>query len=222
MDSNLFLYADPDNSKGYLRYSYDGIFPNTGEYCNDTPDPMRWEKISSDLNIHLKPWTRNGSYVLICCQRQGGWSMNGESVMPWLFKQIKKIRARTDRSIVVRFHPGDKSTLLNKKLLTEKKLSRVTVSEATYIQEDLKNAHAVVSYNSSPGVVAAIEGVHTIVLDPEHSQAAAVSTHHLNKIDEPPLYDRELWIQQMAQMHWNINELKDGTAWKHLRNYAKK
>ena len=33
-DSNLFLAYDPGNTKTYLRYSYDGIFPNTGEYCD--------------------------------------------------------------------------------------------------------------------------------------------------------------------------------------------
>jgi hypothetical protein len=31
-DSNLFLYADTNNPLHYLRYSFDGIFPNTGEY----------------------------------------------------------------------------------------------------------------------------------------------------------------------------------------------
>ena len=31
------------NTKTFLRYSYDGIFPNTGEYCNDTPNPERWD-----------------------------------------------------------------------------------------------------------------------------------------------------------------------------------
>jgi len=222
VDSNLFLYADPNNSKGYLRYSYNGIFPCTGEYCNDTPDPNRWEKISKELGISLKPWTNHGRYVLICCQRNGGWSMNGQELMPWLFKLIKKIKSRSDRPIVVRFHPGDGHSPVHARKLAARRMPGVTISNADHIQQDLKNAHVVISYNSSPGVVAAIEGVHTIVLDPDHSQAAPVSTHHLNAIDNPPMYDREKWIQQMAQMHWNIKELKDGTAWKHLRKYAMK
>ena len=45
VDANLFLYADPGNSNKFLRYSYDGIFPTTGEYCNGNPDPARWELI---------------------------------------------------------------------------------------------------------------------------------------------------------------------------------
>lgn len=221
VDSNLFLYADKGNTKGYLRFSYDGIFPNTGEYCNSVPDPKRWDVISKNLGISLKPW-KTGRHVLICCQRDGGWSMNGLSLMPWLFKQIKRIRAKTDRPIVVRFHPGDKASVAHTRQLLTKRIPGVSVSRSDSILDDLKNAHVSVSYNSSPGVVSAIEGVHTIVLDPLRSQAAPVATHDLNSIDTPPVYDRELWIQQMAQMHWSISELKDGTAWQHLRKYATK
>ena len=51
VDSSLFLFADPTQSKNYLRYGYDGIFPNTAEYCWDKPDPMRWEEIKKNLKI---------------------------------------------------------------------------------------------------------------------------------------------------------------------------
>ena len=39
VDSSLFLYADITQSFNYLRYGYDGIFPNTAEYCWDNPNP---------------------------------------------------------------------------------------------------------------------------------------------------------------------------------------
>lgn len=220
IDSNLFLYADPGNTKRYLRYSFDGIFPNTGEYCNDTPDPRRWEKISNDLGISLKPQKRAGRNILICCQRDGGWSMDGIALMPWLLKTIKKIKAKTDRPIVVRFHPGDKKSLQHTRHLVNKNLPRVSVSSSKNIKEDLKNAHVVISYNSSPGVVAAIEGVPVVTLDPERSQAAPVAAHDLNHLENPPEYDREHWVHQMAQMHWSLDEIKNGTAWLHLRKYV--
>lgn len=220
VDSNLFLYADPGNKKGYLRYSYDGIFPNTAEYCNENPDPARWDKLSRDLGISLKPWQRNGKTVLIFCQRDGGWSMDGMQLMPWLLKTIKKVKSRTDRPIVVRFHPGDKCAPKHKRELYAKHIPGVTVSENQNIRDDLRVAHVAISYNSSPGVVAAIEGVPVVVLDPERSQAAPVAMHHLNNLEHPTYPDRDLWIQQMAQMHWTINEIKDGTAWRHLRKYA--
>lgn len=222
VDSNLFLYADPGNTKRYLRYSYDGIFPNTGEYCNDNPDPIRWEKVKKDLGIDLKPIKRNGKNILICCQRDGGWSMDGKPLMPWLIKTVSIIKKYSDRKIVVRFHPGDKNVLNHKRMLARYRLANVSITENANILQDFETAYAVVNYNSSPAVAAAIEGIPTFVLDPKHSQAAEVSQHDLTKIENIKEFDRELWIQRMAQMHWTLDELKDGTAWKHLRNWAKK
>ena len=222
VDSNLFLYADTKNKNKFLRYSYDGIFPNTGEYCNTAPDPKRWEIIKKRLGIDLKPWKRDGKNILICCQRDGGWSMNGENLMPWLVKTIQQIKKYSDRPISVRFHPGDKKILEHKRSLARYRLPGVTVAHAPTIQQDFLTAHAVVNYNSSPAVAAVIEGIPSIVLDPDRSQAAQVSHHDLSDIENLKEFDRELWIQKMAQMHWTLNELKDGTAWRHLRQWAKK
>lgn len=221
VDSNLFLSYDPKNKGKYLRYSYDGIFPNTGEYCNAEPDPSRWEKIKQDLKIDLKPWQNNsGGHILICCQRDGGWSMDGQALMPWLVKTIAHLKKTTDKKIMVRFHPGDKGILNHKRTLARYRLRDVAISSTDNLLEDFKNCYAVVSYNSSPGVVAAIEGIPVIVLDPERSQAAEVAHHSLKDINSLKEFDRTLWIQKMAQMHWTLDELKDGTAWRHLRQWA--
>lgn len=222
VDSNLFLAYDPRNTKQYLRYSYDGVFPNTGEYCNANPDPARWNKISKDLGIELKPQRQSGKYILICCQRDGGWSMDGKQVLPWLVTTIQKLRNYTDRQIIVRFHPGDKNKLLHVRSLVRYRLPGVAPSNSESLLADLKNAHAVINYNSSPTVVSAIEGVPVFVLDPERSQAAEIANTSLQDIENPKEFDREKWVHKMAQMHWTLDELKDGTAWRHLRQWAKK
>jgi hypothetical protein len=222
VDSNLFLYADKGNSNKFLRYSYDGIFPNTGEYCNNNPDPARWELIKQRLGIDLKPWKKSGKDILICCQRDGGWSMGGELLLPWLVKTVQQIRKVSDRKIVVRFHPGDKSILRHKRALARYRLPNVVVSHSDNILMDFETAHCVVNFNSSPAVAAAIEGVPIFVLDPARSQAAEVAHTDLKDIEQIKEFDREHWIQSMAQMHWTLDELKDGTAWRHLRQWAKK
>jgi hypothetical protein len=222
VDSNLFLSYDPDNTKKYLRYSYDGVFPNTGEYCNDLPDPSRWEQIKRDIGIELQVPRYHGKYILICCQRDGGWSMDGQPVMPWLVRTINIIRKFSDRMILVRFHPGDKNRIQHIRALQRYRLPGVAPSNTDGLLKDLKNAYAVINYNSSPAVVAAIEGIPTFVLDPDRSQAAEVSHHSLSELENPREFDRESWIRKMAQMHWTLDELKDGTAWRHLRQWAKK
>jgi len=221
VDANLFLAYDNNNSKKYLRYSYDGVFPTTGEYCNNNPDPTRWEKISRDIGFTLKQHKKGaGKYILICCQRNGGWSMDGKHIMPWLVKNIQLLRKYTDRQIMVRFHPGDKDKLQHIRALQRYRLPGVTPSTSENLLQDMQQAYAVISHNSSPGVVAAIEGVPLFVTDPERSQAAMVSQKTLAEIEDPKELDRELWIQRMAQMHWSLDELKDGTAWRHLRKWA--
>lgn len=220
VDSNLFLYRDPKNTNKFLRYSYDGIFPSTGEYCNENPDPSRWDLISKRIGLTLKEWKKDGKYILICCQRDGGWSMDGQQLMPWLIRTITQIQKVSDRPIMVRFHPGDKNQQTHKRSLARYRMRGVTISSSSNILQDFSMAHAVVNYNSSPAVAAAIEGIPTFVLDPSRSQARDVSHHNLENIENPKDFDRETWVHKMAQMHWSLDELKDGTAWKHLRKWA--
>lgn len=222
VDSNLFLYADKGNSNKFLRFSYDGVFPSTGEYCNANPDPARWDLISSRLGIKLKPWRKSGTNILICCQRDGGWSMGGEALMPWLVRTIQQLRKHSDRKIIVRFHPGDKNTLNHKRMMARYRLANVIISHSESILQDFAEAYCVVNLNSSPTIAAAIEGIPTIVLDPNKSQAAEVSHHGLEHINNLTEFDRETWIRKMSQMHWTLDELKDGTAWRHLRKWAVK
>jgi hypothetical protein len=222
VDSNLFLYADKGNSNQFLRYSYDGVFPNTGEYCNADPDPARWDLLSSRLGIKLKSRQTTGKNILICCQRDGGWSMNGEELMPWIVRTVHGIRKHSDKPITIRFHPGDKNILNHKRIIARYRLSNVVVSHNENLLQDFANAYCVINHNSSPTVAAVIEGVPAVVLDPTRSQAAEVSHHSLADIENLKEFDRETWIKKMAQMHWTLDELKDGTAWKHLRKWAVK
>lgn len=219
IDSNLFLYADPANSKSYLRLSYDGIFPNTGEYCYDNPNPARWEKIKRDLRIDLKPWRTQGNYILICLQRNGGWSMKGLDVVNFFKDTVNEIRKYSNRPIVVRTHPGDKKAARYSNQLIG---NNVRLSTNESLVEDLKGAWATVVYNSSPSVASIIEGVPCFVLDPEYSQSTEVANLNLSDIENPIMPERLFWVQKLAQCHWNFEDLKSGAAWSHMRNWTKR
>jgi hypothetical protein len=219
IDSNLFLYKDLTKDKGYLRLSYDGIFPNTGEYCYDNPDPARWEQIKRDIDMDLKPWRSNGKHILICLQRNGGWSMRGTDVVNFFRETVQKIRAYSSRPILVRTHPGDKKANIYVRELTG---TNVKVSMNTTLLDDLKNAWATVVYNSSPSVASVIEGIPAFVLDPTHSQSAEVSNYDLSQIENPNLPDRLHWVRKLSQCHWTQEELANGTAWRHMKNWAKR
>jgi hypothetical protein len=224
-DSNLFLYKNTANPKHYLRYSYDGIFPNTGNYCDDVIDPTRWTKLSANLGIELRDYRSNGNHILLCLQRNGGWSMGGYDVIDWTARTIKEIRKHSTRDIIIRAHPGDKGAkgYLNPNNLIKKIgiLKGVRLSkDGSSLENDLKNCWAVVNHNSSPTVGAAIEGYPIFVTDPAHSQCAEIANLDLSQIETPNLPDRQKWIERLSMFHWNFDEIESGECWTHMRKYV--
>lgn len=215
-DSNLFNYIDGNAKKDYIRYSFDGVFPTTGNYFNSIVLTQRWQQIFKNKGITLKPWRTQGNHILICTQRNGGWSMKGLDVPTWLNNTVNEIRKYTDRPIIVRGHPGDR---YHKQYIDQKKY---TLSNKPLIAQDFANAHAVITYNSSPGVAAAIEGIPLYVTDPltETSQASAVANTDLSTIENPKMFERETWLAKLAMSHWNNDEVKSGEAWKHIRQFV--
>lgn len=217
IDSNLFLWKDPNNTNHYLRFSLNDVFPQTGNYFTDNVDPSRWQKIKKDLNINVQPWRTQGRHILICLQRNGGWSMKQLPVMHWLPKIIKKIQTYTDRKIVVRAHPGDGKAKEYLKI----NFPGVRISTNPHILQDFIDCHAVVTYNSSPGVAAAVEGIPVFVTDPDprSSQAFEVANTNIKTIDEPKIFEREPWLEKLAMSHFNYDDLRHGTAWNIIKDY---
>ena len=225
-DSNLFLYKNTANPGYWLRYSYDGVFPTTGEYCDSDPDPIRWGVIQQAIGVELKPWRKNGDHILLCLQRDGGWSMAGWDVVDWALSTITALRKSTERPIRIRPHPGDKRAkkycdrLL--KLCRGRNLLNVHLSNVTSLEQDLSHCWAMVNHNSSPAVAAVLEGVPVFVTDPERSQCKEIANINLTNIENPIIYDRELWVKRISQFHWSHAELQAGHCWKHMKQWAKK
>lgn len=217
VDSNLFLYVDKSNPLHYLRYSFDGVFPTTGFYFDKDIDPTRWQKISKDLNLELKPWRSNGNHILICLQRNGGWSMQGLNSLNWLDQTINSIRKYSNRPIVVRAHPGDKKT----KGIIKIKHKNVFLSAKEKLTDDLIGAWATVVYNSSPSVASAIEGVPVFLTDPQprNSQSFDIANTDISNIESPILLDRQQWVEKLSMCHWKFEELKSGEAWNFFKKY---
>ena len=221
VDSNLFLYSDTANPLHYLRYSFNGIFPNTGIYCDKTIDPSRWNKISKNLGIQLKPYRTSGNHILLCLQRNGGWSMGNVDVLDWLDSTVKTLRKYTDRVIRVRPHPGDKfqrDYLIKSKIWSSLPNVSISAVKASLI-DDLQNCWAAVNYNSSPVVGAAIEGYPIFVTDPARSQCQEIANTNLSQIESPNMPDRQAWVNRLAMFHWNFDELRSGECWRHMRSF---
>lgn len=223
IDSNLFLYANTKNPLHYLRYSFNGIFPNTGIYCDSKPDPSRWTKISRDLGIGLKEWRTNGNHILLLLQRNGGWSMGHYNVQDWAIKTIQEIRRYSNRPILVRAHPGDKAALMYLNPATGQCRipwgPDIRLSTNQHLVDDLHNCWAAVNHNSSPAVAAAIEGIPIFVTDPDKSQCKEIANTNFSLLENPGLPSRQHWIERLSMFHWKFDELRSGEAWTHMRQF---
>lgn len=224
-DSNLFLYANKSNRPHhYLRYSFNGIFPNTGIYFDNDPDPKKWQQISQDTGIKLEPTKTQGKHILVCLQRNNGWSMGSVGIFQWVLQTVEKIKKHTDRNIILRVHPGDKkaiSTYLPQLSRVFKNDRKIKISAIeTPIEIDLANAWAVVNHNSSAIVGPIIQGYHAFITDPERSQCKEVAHDDFSLIETPIEFDRQRWLERISMFHWKFTELENGTAWHHMRNYV--
>jgi hypothetical protein len=221
IDSNVFIYKNKENPKKYLRYSFNGVFPKTGIYCNDNPGEENWNNIKRDYNMDLKPWRTNGSHILITLQRPLGWSMRGFNLMKWLENTFREIRKYSDRPIIIRWHPGDwKSYPVYEALL---KQYNATISpQERHITEDLVNCWALVCHNSTPSSVASIEGIPAFITDdPGYCQAGDIANLDFSKLETPIMPDRLEWIKKLSQCHWSFDDTRSGRCWAHMRNYVR-
>jgi hypothetical protein len=221
VDSNILHYARPEHE--WHRFSLNSVYPNDGVYFFQDLDQDKWHRYSQWHSVNLGPWRDQGQHILILCQRPKGWNMFGTDQDHWLEKTIHKIRKiDAKRPIVVRMHPGDGARFkqidkINKRFGA--KIHRVTISTNQNIREDLINCWCTVGYNSTPNVVAAIEGIPGYVEDPAHSWSADVAFTDLNLIGNPPMPDRSEWIHKIANIHWSNEEVRTGQLWSAIKTY---
>ena len=220
IDSNVFIYKDKTNPHKYLRYSFNGVFPATGIYCNNHPGDENWNNIRRDYNMDLAPWRQKGKHILICLQRPMGWSMRGLNLMEWLDNTVTQIRKYSNRPIRLRWHPGDWKNFPGSIDLS--KFNAVISPQERHITEDLRSCWAVVCHNSTPSSVAIIEGIPAFITDdPGYCQAGDVANTDLSKIEDPGMPDREQWIRKLAQCHWSFEDVRSGRCWAHMRQWVK-
>jgi hypothetical protein len=220
IDSNVFIYKDRTNPHRYLRYSFNGVFPKEGIYCNETATDENWNRMRTHYNMDLKPWRTTGGHILICMQRPMGWSMRGMNLMQWFESTVANIRRHSDRPILVRWHPGDWKNF--PKQLNFSKYNVTLSPQDRHITQDLINCWALVCHNSTPSSVAVIEGVPAFITDdPGYCQAGEVVNVDLSRMENPNMPDRDQWIKKLAQCHWSFDDLRSGRQWAHMRQWVK-
>jgi hypothetical protein len=162
-----------------------GVWPDLGV--------GRWKS----LGMGLSPWRRSGSDIVLLATRHMGSNVTREP-QGWLATVERHIKKRTKRTVRIRAHPGPQSVVPDVSL-----------------ENDLANAHAVVTWGSSAGLKALAMGVPCFT---GFSQwiGAACCYPALHDIEDTWSGDRLPMFRRVASAMWSLEEIKSGVAFRAL------
>jgi len=166
-------------------------------------DPDRPAK----LGVKLLTNTNTNPNIVIAAQHSRSLQVQElASQESWVLDCISKIQAVSDRPIVVRSHPRSRLNLPHLPAGVQIETPRPVPN--TYDGFDMNYAcHAVVNYNSGPGIQAAIAGSRPVVH--ESSLAAPVSVAWTS-IEQPYDIDRQQWLIEICHTEYTVEELRTG------------
>ena len=190
----------------------------TGYYGHT--ENLDWDRprklgISIALNLSTNP------RIIIAAQHARSQQVVGlVSVESWVIEQVEKLRTVTDRPIVVRPHP--RSSLnwaglvhLPKDVVIEKPVKLVNTYDSYNLAFD---CHAMVNYNSGPGIQAALAGTRPIV---DQSSLAWPVSIKIQDIDRPYDLDRDQWLVEICHTEYTVEEISQGHWYKRLESALK-
>ena len=168
----------------------------------DTNDQRYLElkaKFAKDDELDILDWKKGGKHIIVfppswwLCKNLG---MSAEKVLQDTIDELKK---HTDREIRVRV----------KKIKGQ--------YNPVPLHEDLKDAHAVVSFQSSAAAKAIIKGIPSFTITDKYSAAIPMSLTDLSKI-ETPIYpeNRYEWLCNLANHQFYASEIQSGYAKRYL------
>jgi hypothetical protein len=223
IDASCWKYID-DGSR-YLRYSLGGPFYDRAEYANRDSNSSKWDEINRVLDIKLQPpQTNPHGHILICMQRDGGFSMKSLNPLEWLNEKIQEIQKHSPRPIVIRPHPGDyrPDEFYKWRKRQDKNDHSIMVADplTTQLADNLNGAHAAVFFNSSASVAAVCAGI-PVFVDDVSCVAWNVANHDISQIESPAVFEREQWLHDLAAAHWSDQDAQAGLIWQKFLPYLK-
>lgn len=167
------------------------------------------------LGISLAQLVSNRPEIIIAAQHRNSLQVAElDSIESWVSNQITQICAVSDRPIRVRPHPRSR--------LDTSKLPPGTVIETpmplanTYDSFNMHfDCHAVVNYNSGPGIQAAVSGSRPIVDETSLAYPVGVT---LKDIEQPYDIDRYQWFVEICHTEYTLSEIQQGLWLKRIRS----
>jgi hypothetical protein len=217
VDSDIFRGTTEKEYAKHTHYrmAYGSIYPGEANFFNNNMPGDRWELIKARKELTLYPWRKTGNHIVMFTQRgDDGWSMAGKDRYDWINETIIDLRKHTDRAIIIRPHPN--ATQIDFKRINDP-INKTTMIDSKNVSmtETLMNAWASIIFNSGPSVASVLHGIPLFITD-KRCIAAEVANMDISKIEDPNLPDVVQWLHNIAYTVWDLDELKNGTYWRHM------
>jgi len=208
-DGRDFFYIDT----GYFGNERTSTNPNGWKYWhrivkNDlqhgkiTPRPDdRFRKFNKNINA----WKRTGRKILIAAPDEKPCKFYGIEKDTWLKETVETIKKYTDRPVEIR----------------ERAKNRIDRIKHSTLHEALDDdVFALVTYNSVAATESVFYGIPAFTLAPCNA-ASPVSSQDLSQIETPYYPDKDKvyqWACHLAYGQFHVSEMKDGSAWRILKD----
>lgn len=155
------------------------------------------------LGLEVKRPYANRGHILLVPPTEVFASLMGFFAEEWVKNTTKKINDISDRKVKLRLKPGSR---WNGKI----------VPKGLPLEEDLEDAHALVTYNSKVSVEATKWGVPVISTIQEI--ATSIGSCSLRDIEtRRDVDDRERWFAAVAANQWTLDEMRSGQCWRDIQ-----
>lgn len=217
-----------DKRKEFRRVGIDSLFADDGNFNNDQMLSNRWEKLSKKYNIKKNTIDNRGSNIYVLLQRffdaslKGSQKFRPKKYFEWLESVLIELEKETDKKIIIRPHPGSLNDQVELNLIEEFKKNiknerLVFDYQKKSLFEVLDDAFATITYNSGSAIDSLLYGVPNISYD-SGSHVYSIVPHKCKNIDKLMMPNIEQWLFNVAHVDWNLDELRKGEAWLHLKN----
>lgn len=168
---------------------------------------LDWDR-PKKLGISLAVNVSRNPRIIIAAQHARSLQVTGlSSIESWVLDQITQLRQVTDRPIVIRPHPRSSLKFFDTPTqgVTIERPVRLT---NTYDSYNLAfDCHAMVNYNSGPGIQAALAGTRPIV---DASSLAYPVTVTIDALEKPYTVDRNQWLVEICHTEYTVDEIEKG------------
>lgn len=195
-------------NKGYIRFSVDGLHP-LSYFQQVARPPDRWNR----LKITMKPRLKKGAHVIFAGCTSKFANFHDFDPVDYARTVVDTIKRWSGRPVLYRPKPGERNSPV------DNPIEGTTLSNHhRTIEEELKNAHALVTFSSNAAIDAILAGVPAFVLGP--GIAKPISNTDLSRI-ENPLFpsekERRQFFYDLAYCQWNGHEIETGLVWENLK-----